>query len=228
MEEPLIVAICDRKAGYQGELEKRINEEELDYLCVILPKFSWRARILKTMEVAKEYPNRPLVFVDAWDTLLLGTKVELIDWFETHPGVMLAASKVCWPDEGKYGDYNVKQRGKALSEWRYVNSNPMAGLGKDIAAAMEWTWDKYPLEGDSADTREPSGNVCERYYTHMYLDSPFSVYVDHACNLNQIFLCSTPGDLAVEKGRIRNLRTGGLPIWFHLNGKLEMDLELFR
>lgn len=229
MEEPLVVTICNRKGGYQEELEKRLHEESIDYLCVFIEPFSWRLRVLKTLEIAKEYPGRPLVFVDAWDTLLLGTKAELESWFFSHTGITLAASKKCWPDTERYLDYNVKQSGKVMTAWRYVNSNPMAGLGRDIAAAMEWTWAKAPLEGDSSDTREPNGNVCERFYTTMYLDAPLdSVKVDSVCRLNQIFLCSTPGDLYVANGRIHNLRTGSKPIFMHLNGKIEFPLELLR
>lgn len=226
--EPLVVTICDRKGGYQDELERRLAEESLDYLCVFIEPFSWRLRALKTLEIAREYPDRPLVFVDAWDTLLLGSKKELVAWFECHEGVMLAASKKCWPDVERYLDYNVKQAGQPMSAWRYVNSNPMAGLGRNIAAAMEWTWERDPVVGDSADTREPDGNVCERFYTTMYLESPFAVEVDSRCVLNQIFLCSTPGDLFVAERRIHNLKTGSRPIWLHLNGRIQFPLELLR
>ena len=206
-------------------MEKRLHERGFSYLGVELPKFSWRTRTLKTMEIAGEHPDKLLIFVDAWDTLPLGYAHEL-DGMRLDRGITFAAAKACWPDE-RYKDYDDKHSQRMVSPWRYLNSNPMAGLGSSISEAMQWTWKHFPLTGDSADTLTPDGEVCERFYTHLYLDSPFNTHLDMGCRLNQIYLCSQPGDLRIEDGRIHNLVTNSWPVFLHLNGKHTLDTGLF-
>ena len=225
--EPLVVYVYSYSAGYQPDLEKQLDKAKVDRLPVQIDNFSWRTRALKTMDVAREHIDRVLIFVDAWDTLFLGSKEELMA-LRLDDGITLAASKVCWPDVDRYTDYNKKQAFQTISAWRYVNSNPMAGLGRNIAEAMEWCWERWPIKGDSCDVKTADGEVCERFFTHAYLDSPFKIKVDTMCRLNQIWLCSTPGDLYLSGNRIYNCMTGSSPVFLHMNGGHKMDLSLFQ
>lgn len=225
--EPLAVCIYSHKSGLQETLEAQLAAQGIEYLPVVEPSFSWKSRALRTLEVAKAHPDRLLLFLDAWDTIMLGTKAELMN-LGLERGITFAASRLCWPDEKRYVDYNNRQAFQLMSPWRYLNSNPMTGLGSSIASAMEYGWQRWPIVGDSADTRVADGDVCERFYTHLYLDTDFDISLDTECRVSQIFLCSTPGDLAVANRRIYNTRTHSWPIFLHANGGVSVNMEWFR
>ena len=232
MEDPIVVYIYGREGSpglYQQELSDQLDRADIRKLGVELPKFSWRLRILKTLEIARQYPDETLIFVDAWDTLFLGTQAE-VQTFPYDDAITFAAGKVAYPDP-LYAEYALKTQNEFTTPWRYLNSNPMAGRGKLIADAIQWGLDKgYGLPDDNADTQDKAGNVCERFYTKLYLESPFKVRLDGKCELAQIFLCSTPGDIelvAVGSRRIRNPRTESAPLFLHMNGGRRIDTRLF-
>lgn len=227
MKDPLVVAIFDRKSGYQNVMESQLKGAGVDYLPVPIPHFSWRERALRTKQVAETFPNRFLFFVDAWDTLFLGTAADLSHCVHESM-VTFAASKRCWPDD-RHGDYNVRQEFGSVSRWRYLNSNPMAGYGSEIARLIEYGWQRWPIVGDSADPGVETGDVCERFYTHLYLDAPpeFSnrVHIDTRCAMSQIFLCSAPQEIAIHAPRIFNTVTRSYPVFLHLNGQVQLPRE---
>lgn len=228
MEGPLIVLIYSHRADYQPLLEWQLKQAGLEQLHVVEPDFSWRKRQLVTRSVASEHPDRLLIFPDAWDTVLLGSKSEL-EALDLRGKVTIAGAKACWPDD-RQADYARKYGAelvgdtliteKWVSPWRYVNSNPLAGLGRDIERAITWGWERFPLVGDSSDVNVTSGEVCERFWTRLFLDGPdwLNVHIDSMCQLNQTYLCNDHGDLEIANGRVRNLVTGSLPVFLHLNG----------
>jgi len=224
--EPLVVYIFDRPGGFQGFMEKELDAKGIERLPVEIPAFTWGNRIKMTMQVAAKHPDRPLFFIDAWDTLCLGEKWEL-DNERWRQGITFASEKRCWPDNVETM-YNVLWEYKCISRWRYLNSNPMAGMGRDIARAIEWGWERFPLKGATNDVADPEGNVCERFYTQLMFNAPreWGITVDTDCVLGQTVVEGKPYELAVEKGRIKNLITGTYPVFFHLNGCTPFDLTL--
>jgi hypothetical protein len=235
MNEPLIVLIYSFKADYQPLLEWQLKRAGLETHHVVDPDFSWRRRQLLTRDVAAQNPDRLLIYPDAWDTVLLGTKDEILR-LPLEGSVTVAGAKVCWPDP-RQEDYARKYEAslvdkvwrtpKPISLWRYVNSNPLAGLGRDIARAIDWGWERFPLKGDSSDVRVEDGEVCERFWTSLFLDGPKDLHmrIDSGCYLNQTWLCIEPEDYLIartrtnEPNRLMNRKTGSWPIFLHLNGK---------
>jgi hypothetical protein len=229
MEGPLIALLYSHRADYQPLLEWQLKQAGLEQLHVPIVDFSWRRRQLVTLQVASEHPNRLLIFPDAWDTVLLGSKNEL-ETLDLSGKVTVAGAKVCWPDN-RQADYAKKFGAKLVGDawiaekwsppWKFVNSNPLAGLGRDIAKAIGWGLVHHPLVGDSSDVRVPSGEVCERFWTNIYLDGPahLNVQIDFMCRLNQTYLCNESEDLQIIDGRIYNTVTGTYPVFLHLNGK---------
>jgi hypothetical protein len=224
--EPLAVYIFDHSEGYQDVLEQQLDKKGVQRLPVQIPVFTWRNRALKTMEIAREYPDRVLFFLDAWDTLFLGSKAELENptWAD---GVTFAAQKRCWPDPVEM-QWNVWWEGRPSTRWRYVNSNPMVGLGSSVTRALEWGWARFPLQGGVNTTTDPSGEVCERFYTQLICRAPneFKLRLDTGCILSQIMSEGAPGEVAVGGGRLINCVTQTRPIFMHLNAKLRFDLSL--
>ena len=224
--KPLVVYIYDRPGGYQAEMEKGLDRKGVERLPVEIPVFTWRNRILKTIEIAGEYPDRLLFFIDAWDTLMLGEKWELekLGW---ERGITFAAQKRCWPDPLDMA-YNIWWESKVSTRWRYLNSNPMAGRGSDIYRALDWGWQRFPLPGGASTTTDPSGDVCERFYTQLLLRAPkeWGLTIDTNCSLCQVTSEAADGELELWQTRIRNAVTGTHPIFFHLNAKFQFDVSL--
>src|SRR3990172_9558299 len=111
------VLIYSQRFGYLPLLEWQLKQADIEAIHIVDEEFSWRRRILHTYEVAREYPKELLVFPDAWDTVMFGTKSE-IEALELSGHITLAGAKNCWPDDRKT-EYAAKQNG-IKSPWRYV------------------------------------------------------------------------------------------------------------
>jgi hypothetical protein len=224
--EPRIVYVFDHSGGYQELMEKQLRDKGVAYLPDRIPTFTWGNRIIRTLQIAELHPDELLCFVDAWDTLFLGEKWELTNprW---EQGVTFASQKRCWPDPVGY-EYNLHWEGKVATRWRYLNSNPMIGMGRNIARALDWGWRRFPLEGHTNDTCDPDGNVCERFYTRLLFSAPkeWDLKIDTECVLCHTTTDSSPGEVAVRDGRVFNLVTHTYPIFLHLNGKMTFDVGL--
>ena len=223
---PLVVYIYDVPGGYQGLMEKQLDKAGVERLPVEIPAFTWGNRIIRTMQIAEEYPDRVLFFLDAWDTLFLGQKSELETlWLDGL--IIFASQKRCWPDPVE-DKYNVWYEGKVSSRWRYLNSNPMVGLGASIAKVLRWGWERFPLPGHTNDTCDAEGNVCERFYTNLLFKTPkeWGLRIDTHCEFGQTTTGNLPGELAFRDGRVTNLITNTQPPFLHLNGRMQFDVSL--
>lgn len=218
MNEPLVVLIYHKKGGYQTYLEQQLEAAGIERHDVVMDSFSWRKQLLGTYAVARQFPDRLLLVIDAWDQVLLGTKKELLkhaqDALLGH--VTLAGARFCWPTDRR-ADY-ARRRGPEPSPWCYINNSPLAGLGRDIAKAIEYGMDRFPIEKDD-DTCHPSEHVPERFWTQLYLEGPLSLNlrIDTECVLNQTFLALQKEEFLIKRSRIFNKVTGEWPIFLHLN-----------
>lgn len=224
--DPLVVYVFDKPGGHQALMEQQLDAAGVPRLPVEIPAFTWGNRILVSMQVAEQYPDRVLFFVDSWDTLFLGHKWELDNpcW---HDGITFASEKKCWPDS-REDEYDQWWDNKLVTRWRFLNSNPMCGQGALIAKALRWGWEQFPLAGHTNDTCDPEGNVCERFYTDLLFRAPkeWGLRIDTQCVLAQTVAEGTVGELAIRGGRIKNLITDTYPIFFHLNGKAYFNVSL--
>lgn len=220
MQDPLVVLIYGHKSGYQTYLEQQLQHAGIERHDVVLSDFSWRRQLLATHAVASRFPDRLQLVIDAWDQVLLGTKEDLIEHAQSAllGHVTLAGAKNCWPDDRR-ADF-LQRRGSEASPWQYINNSPLAGLGRDIAKAIEWGLLRFPMQTDSASVAEPSGDVPERFWTRLFLEGPadLGMRIDTQCELNQIHLGVVEGDLMIRHGRVFNNVTGTWPIFLHLNG----------
>lgn len=226
MADPIVPLIYDRKGGYQHHLEAQLKDAGIEAIDWPITDFSWRRQLLATQEVARYFPRRLLLVIDAWDQVLLGTKKELIEHAESAllGHVTLAGTKNCWPNDRR-ADYE-RRRGPVASPWQYINNSPLAGLGKDIDTVIQYGLDRFPIERDTA-SLAPSDDVPERFWTQLYLEAPhLPIRVDTQCELNQIALSAKEGELMIRKGRVYNVVTGTWPIFLHLNGGLRLPQGL--
>lgn len=222
------VLIYSHKAGFQEQLERQLTEQNIPIIHFRDALFSWKKRMVRNMMIAEENPDDVLVFLDAWDTLFLGEKSELVKFNKRHvgDGIVFAAGKLCWPDSLRASEYKKKNPAER-SPWRYINSNPMMGLGRNIHKALNWGWKRFPLKEDTVLIQ--AHDVCERFLTDLYLKSPrrFGLKLDTECRLSQIYRKSLPGDLFLtDEKRIINMHHRTQPIFLHANGRTVVPEEL--
>jgi hypothetical protein len=213
-----VVMVYGQRGGLQDKLEAKLVKERIPVIQHSIVDFSWRRRMLESVKIAWDNPEHLLLFLDAWDVMMLGSRDELEALApELEDGVTFAAQKTCWPDHTREKEYP-----KANSPWRFINSNPMAGLGRNIATALEWGWARWPIKTNTNSVEEY--DVDERFLTNLYLSEGrerFNIKLDTECRLNQTYLASVPGDLWMADGRITNLIHGTKPIFVHFNGRSE-------
>ena len=220
------VLIYSHIAGHQKQLEHQLMMQGIPIIDFVDPDFSWRRRMMMNMEIAAQNPEDLLLFLDAWDTLLLGTREEIFN-LRLDKGVTFAAQKLCWPDFSLEGAYK-KKNPREGSPWRYINSNPMAGLGKNVYRALDWGWKRFPLKTDTVMMQ--AEDVCERFLAKLYLRAPrrFGLKLDTECRMSQVYRKSLPGDLYLDGDRIINMIHRTKPIFLHANGRTIVPEELLR
>lgn len=211
------VVVYGHRAGHQDLLEKRFFQERIPLISHSIVDFSWRRRMLESRDIALAYPEDTLIFLDAWDTLFLGSREEL-EALPLDEGITFAAQKFCWPDHTREAEYDAIQP-RDVGPWRFINSNPMVGKGWMIGGAIEWGWQRFPIKTNTNSCEEY--DVDERFLTNLYLSEArerWNIKLDTRCELNQMFLASVPGDLWMENGRITNLVHKTKPVFVHFNG----------
>jgi len=218
------VVIYSQRGGFQDRLESKFYDERIPFLSKAIIDFSWKRRIDESIDIGLRYPDHFLIFLDAWDTIFLGTRDE-IEALDIKDYVTFAAQKYCWPDETRVDEYNAIQ--KNPGPWRYINSNPMAGMGWRIASALSYGRNLFPLKTHT--------NLCDQYdvderlLTSLYLSEAresYNLRLDTRCELNQTFLASHPGELWLENGRVTNMIHNTRPIFVHFNGRTNPPQEL--
>jgi hypothetical protein len=170
-----------------------------------------------TMKIAANNLDDLLIFPDSWDTFFLGTKKEILD-LGLEDAITLPVGKLCWPDP-----LRAKEYPETNSEWKYINSNPLIGVGLRLAKALEWGWSRFPLREDQAYVFE------ERFLTDLYFSRArkrFNIKLDTECRVTQLYEQSKPNELLLHDGRIINMYHRTRPIFLHANGKVVVPEEL--
>jgi len=212
------VVIYSTRGGLQDRLEAKFASERIPFLSYTIPDFSWRRRTMASMDIASHYPDRTLIFLDAWDVLFLGGRDEL-KALPLDQGITFAAQKFCWPDAKQQPQYDAIQP-EDVGPWRFINSNPMVGLGSTIKECLSWGWERFPIKTNTNLCDEH--DVDERFLANLYLSEArdmFGMKIDTRCELNQTYLASIPKDLWLEDGRITNKIHNTKPIFVHFNGR---------
>ena len=213
--------LWSHRKGHLSILEKQLERGGIEYVSEEVENFSWRTQQLHLLNVAKRYSDDLLISLGAWDTVFLGT-MEEIEALSLRGHITLGAQKYCWPDSSRQWGYERKNPNEK-SPWRYVNTGPIAGLGKDISEAIEWGWERFPIIGDSIHVMAESDM---QFWSNLYLSDEFDIRLDTECRLNQMANMSKVGELYVSGSRIVNSVHNTAPIFFHANNKSPIPVEL--
>jgi len=168
--------------------------------------------------------SRPVLFLDAYDTVLLPCRDRLLRGFLSCGAPLLFGAEAgCWPDpalaplypapgeSGPAGDPRIaalRPTPTRKSPFRYLNSGTYIGLAGAIREALE-ELSPRPEDDD------------QRLYTGYFLNHPDRVRLDAGAFLFHNLFRVNPDDLIVERARpvlIRSRWTGSEPCVLHGNG----------
>jgi len=232
MSDPVVAFQFSEPKGYMPYLEHGLKARGVRYTASHTNKFSWADTVLWAAELAGSLGSTPLVIIDAWDTIMVGSKGELEALIPTDH-VLLSGDIACWPDD-RLSDYAIKAMVDAhsssslssLSPWCFVNPTPMCGPANLIAEAIEYGWRRWPIAGDSNDLYAENGTDM-RFWTRLFLESKQPIKIDVKCEFAQCLHRAPPRSFAVtRKNRLFNLVTKTEPVFVHANGKSIIPQEL--
>ena len=191
-------------SGYYERFKKQLTQAGIEFDVDFDEEFSWKRMVEWQGAKGDEYPDRLLIFVGGWDTLLMGTKlgIQELNW---DVMITFAGDKLCWPDD-RIGDYMKKGwagMGHPLGPWRYMNTGPMMGPGWLIREAVGWGMSNCPLLADDKDIVDSESGTDMKFWTSVHLDSPFGTQIDYKCRLGQTTLHEVDGDFSLtSNGRV--------------------------
>jgi len=218
--EPLVLAYMSEPGEYTQRLANQLTQAGINYKFAYDDRFSWRRMVAWQGLQGDLHPNDLLIFVGGWDTLLMGTKKEIMDLRWTNM-ITFAGDKFCWPDDRitDYVSYGWPYMGEGkIGPWRYINTGPMMGPGWLIKEAVDWGEREFPLTVDDSGINDCESGTDMRFWTSVHLDSPFGTQIDYQCRLGQTTLNEEDGEFELHNGRVKNLVHGTYPIFLHLNG----------
>lgn len=191
-----------------------LEREGLDNLVMSAQKFGWDVDVIltkwrgfgtKLIEVYNYFKENPdvkeLVFVDAYDVIMLSTPQEVQGKIKNRKKMFVSVEKVCWPEPVLSLLYP-----KTKSEWKYINSGTYYAP-RDVFMKL---FDKFPPKHDQDD---------QLWLTNIFLSSPNSFVLDYDCEVFQCHSFVKEDDYEYKDGRVHNLKTGSKPVAIHFNGK---------
>ena len=218
------VLVYSHALGFQDILLEQLDRGGVETLRRVVVPFSWKQKVLCVRDLATKHPDDVLIVLDTWDTSFLGTKQELLD-LHLEEGITFAATGLCWPKPELESFYPPSD-----SPWRFLNSTPMAGLGRNIKAAIDWGWNRFPIKGDTTRLWDSNDDIDMRFWTDLYLQGRdlFEIKLDTECRLAQTMCGLRDGQLFLDGPRKRavNCVHGTEPIFLHANGQMTRALFL--
>ena len=153
-------------------------------------------------------PDRPVLFVDGYDTIVTRHAEDLLAaWKRLGGGAVFAAEAYCWPDTDRAEHYP-----EVDTPYRFLNSGVFLGQAGELLRI---------LEGRVADSDDD-----QRYYTGQFLSGRHAMRLDYGCELFQC-LNGALGDVQADPGRgmLFNRRTESWPAVIHANGPAKPWLD---
>ena len=209
MAEILVACAADKdhQGGLFRNLKAQMKRKEIEFLFQEIEPFSWNKLIRWELDVCEKNPNRPIVFVDAEDFFMMGSKQEL-EKLLAESSLLFHSESVCWPDRSKADRYP-----ESPTVYRFVNGTGPAGNTDEIAKAIRYGLEHFPIVSESKDLFDDND---QRFYTDLYL-AGFGK-VDHYCRLSVQMNPVKIRQYDIVGKRILMYPEGTMPIFCHLNG----------
>lgn len=191
-----------------------LEEQGLDNLVRSAQKFGfdieaihvpWRGfgtKLIETYNYFKQNPDvKELIFVDAYDVLILSTPQEVEEKIQDRSKMLVSTEKGCWPKSDLASEYPLIKH-----EWKYVNS----GTYYAPREAFMKLFESNPPQYESDD---------QLWLSLMFLGNRGKINLDYDCEVFQCHSFVAEDDYEYKDGRVYNLKTQSKPSIIHFNGK---------
>jgi hypothetical protein len=195
-----------------------LEEQGLDNLVMSAQKFGWDievihtpwrgfgTKLIETYNYFKQNPDvKELIFVDAYDVLILSTPKEVEEKIQDRSKMLVSTEKACWPQSDLASKYP-----ETRNEWKYVNSGTYFAPREVFMQLFE----SNPPQYESDD---------QLWLSLMFLGNRGKINLDYNCEVFQCYSFIAKDDFSYDNNRVHNLKTGSKPIFLHGNGKTNMD-----
>ena len=219
----LVLSTCNNLIdGQQKPLEDSLIKHGYDYQLFLYGFiFGEQYKVIKTFVDQYQGDATHILYTDCWDTVALAPRTEVIaKWFSLAvPKMLISAEKAYFPDNGQSHLYP-----DSPTAWKYVN-------GGGCLFEIEFF--------KSITTPFPEPMMDPYWLRDIFLQYPNEVKLDYNCEIFQCLAHSKQdeweliltGEPVINSGyvasggitRIRNKATKTLPIFFHGNGRTNMD-----
>lgn len=211
MNLKVISVISDRDNEGYRQLVRSLNHHKYSHDAIVHP-FSFGGQMPLVYEWAKANWGW-FLYTDGWDTFALGGPDELEDKNLKWPGMIISAEKNCYPHAEKSVRYPPCE-----TEWKYCN-------GGGFMADCEYFWKVYE------ETHQPGQND-QDWLTEVFLARRATL--DTGCQIFQTIAFEGPEDFSRvlvsdrsapwgDSIRLKNNKTGSLPIFVHGNAHTPME-----
>jgi hypothetical protein len=194
----------------------KLDEKGLDNLVMSAQKFGWDIEVIctewrgfgtKLIEVYNYFKQNPdvkeLIFVDAYDVLVLSTPKEVEEKIKDGTKMLVSVEKACYPDSNLASEYP-----ETKNEWKYVNSGTYYAPREVFMSLFENDKPEYATDD-------------QRWMTKQFLNNQDKINLDYDCGVFQCYSFIAEGDFEYKDGRVHNLRTLSTPSIIHSNGRTD-------
>lgn len=202
-----------------------LEEQGLDNLVMSAQKFGWDievihvpwrgfgTKLIETYNYFKQNPDvKELIFVDAYDVLILSTPQEVEEKIQDRSKMLVSTEKACWPQSDLASEYPETKH-----EWKYANSGTYYAPREVFMDLFE----NHPPQYESDD---------QLWLSLMFLGNRGKINLDYNCEVFQCYSFIAEDDFSYENNRVHNLKTVTEPIFIHSNGRTDNSkaIELIR
>jgi len=198
-----------------------LEEQGLDNLVMSAQKFGWDievictewkgfgTKLIETYNYFKQNPDvKELIFVDAYDVLILSTPQEVEEKIQDRTKMLVSVEKACYPDSVLASEYP-----ETRSEWKYVNSGTYYAPREVFMELFEKDKPEYATDD-------------QRWMTKQFLENRDKINLDYDCGVFQCHSFVAEDDFAYHDKRVFNLKIVSMPIIIHGNGRSDLSKVL--
>jgi len=191
-----------------------LEEQGLDNLVMSAQKFNWDisvictewkgfgTKLIETYNYFKQNPDvKELIFVDAYDVLILSTPQEVEEKIQDRSKMLVSTEKACWPQSDLASEYPETKH-----EWKYANSGTYYAPREVFMDLFE----NHPPQYESDD---------QLWLSLLFLEHSDKIVLDYDCEVFQCHSFVAEDDYEYKDGRVYNLKTKSKPSIIHFNGK---------
>jgi hypothetical protein len=195
--------------------------------------FGEQYRVIRTYVEQYKGDATHILYTDAWDTLAFGTPSEVLSKFKAMDCKMLiSVEKACFPNDERDKYHRIENYPESPTSWKYIN-------GGGCMFEIEYFKELCQLHPFNTNRMMDPDWLAELHQYH-----PEQIKLDYQCSIFQCISHSNQDEWKIEYKlpngfpteqfmtgsnnyeeykRFRNKQTNTLPVFFHGNGRTNMD-----